>query len=100
PEMDWSPDEPVQVEELRQHLDVVICRNPASRFSFIRQAHGILLFVDGACFECDEQLAPLAEQMCAMDHIRIDPGFAASDPAMELVAALMNQGSLAFDGQD
>src|SRR3546814_7966241 len=38
-DMDWQPEEPIQIEELREALgdNVPLCRNPASRFSFIRQ---------------------------------------------------------------
>src|SRR3546814_9111265 len=54
-DMDWQPEEPIQIDELREALgdNVPLCRNPASRFSFIRQrANSVLLFVDGECFEC------------------------------------------------
>src|SRR3546814_3793193 len=55
PDMDWRPEEPMEVQALRERLagDVPLLRNPASRFSFIRRnENSVLLFVDGQCFEC------------------------------------------------
>jgi 50S ribosomal protein L16 3-hydroxylase len=101
PALDWRPEEPVTVADMRQRLarDPTLRRNPASRFAFIRQAAGpLLLFADGTCFECVEQAAQLAEQICARDSIAADPDLASSGPAMALVVELFNQGSIAFDG--
>jgi 50S ribosomal protein L16 3-hydroxylase len=102
PDMDWQPDEALSVKALRLLLaeGVPLCRNPASRFSFFRQADGLLLFVDGECFECTGETAGLAETLCAQDSILIDPEQAASDSAMRLLATLFNRGSLAFDRED
>lgn len=103
PDMDWRPDEPVEPDELRAYLasGVPLCRNPASRFSFIRQnAHAVLLFVDGECFECTGETVAFAEQLCAHDRISVDPVLGKSDPAMALIAALFNQGSVAFEPED
>src|SRR3546814_132966 len=75
-DMDWQPEEPIQIDELREALgdNVPLCRNPASRFSFIRQrANSVLLFVDGECFECVNETSAFAEQLCAQDRVRIDP---------------------------
>src|SRR3546814_5526390 len=68
PDMDWRPEEPMEVQALRERLagDVPLLRNPASRFSFIRRnENSVLLFVDGQCFECVQETAVLAEQLCA-----------------------------------
>ncbi|MGH6782213.1 MAG: JmjC domain-containing protein, partial [Sphingomonadaceae bacterium] len=95
PDMDWQPEEPIQIEELRVLLadDIPLSRNPASRFSFVRQhANSVLLFVDGQCFECEQETIALAEQLCAQDRIRIDPDLRKSDPALALIATLFNQG--------
>ncbi|MGH8598062.1 MAG: JmjC domain-containing protein, partial [Gammaproteobacteria bacterium] len=76
PDMDWQPEEPIQIEELRELLadGVPVSRNPASRFSFIRQHEdSVLLFVDGQCFECANETVAFAEQLCAQDRITIDP---------------------------
>lgn len=100
PDLDWRPEEPVRIEQLRERLpnDVPLRRNPASRFSFIRQQTGpLLLFVDGQCFECAEETAAFAEILCALDRITVASDLIQSDAAMTLIASLFNQGSLAFE---
>lgn len=100
PEIDWSPEEPIELEELRDALadGAVLLRNPASRFAFVRAEAGqVLLFVDGDCFECSGEIAALAEQICAQDRLEIA---AATEPALALIATLFNRGSLAFDSED
>ena len=100
PEMDWRPDAPIGIAEARALFadSIPLARNPASRFSFIRQEEGVLLFVDGQCFDCPGKTAALAEQLCAQDQPVIDPALVESDAAMTLIATLFNQGSLGFDG--
>ena len=44
--------------------------------------------------------ALLAGQICAGPVLRADPALAASPPVLGLIAALIDQGSLAFDGED
>jgi len=103
PELDWRPEKPVTVADMRERhaLDPDLRRNPASRFSFIRQADGsLLLFVDGECFECDRESAAFAEQLCARDRIAIGPELAKFEPAMRLIVTLFNQGSIAFAEDD
>jgi 50S ribosomal protein L16 3-hydroxylase len=103
PDMDWRPEEPIGLEALRENLagEVPLCRNPASRFSFVRRsADSLLLFVDGECFECAGETTTLAEQLCAQTRITIDPDLMKSDSAMALIAKLFNQGSLAFEPED
>jgi 50S ribosomal protein L16 3-hydroxylase len=99
PEIDWAPDEPIALQELRAALisGAVLLRNPASRFSFVRGAAGaVLLFVDGECHECSGACGTLAERLCASDQVQIGADLANSDAALELIATLFNQGSLAF----
>lgn len=100
PELDFQPDEPITIEDVRELTadGVALCRNPASRFSFIRQGEGALfLFVDGQSELCSGDTARLAEILCAQDMFVIDPGLIASDAAMGLIVTLFNQGSVAFD---
>ena len=88
------------VEALRASLEqgLPLSRNPASRFSFVRQgAQRVLLFVDGQCFECAGETAAFAETLCAQERVRIGPALAKSDAALALIAALFNQGSVAFE---
>ena len=98
-EADWRPEEPMETEEVRELLagGAPLVRNPASRYAFLRQGETLLLFVDGHCFDCAEDLAPLAEQLCAEQPLSVAPALAASPPALALIAALIDQGSLAFD---
>jgi len=103
PDLDWRPEEPIRREELRERLAgaVPLRRNPAGRFSFIRQHDdSVLLFVDGQCFECAGETAAFAERLCAQDRVRIDPDLMESDAAMTLIAKLFNRGSVAFDQED
>ncbi|WP_336964513.1 cupin domain-containing protein [Sphingobium aquiterrae] len=103
PDMDVQPEEPIGIVQLRACLadDVPLGRNPASRFSFIRQqADSLLLFVDGASFACTGESAAFAEILCAQDRIGIDPDLGKSDSAMALIVQLINQGSLAFEPED
>ena len=100
PDMDWRPEEAVQIDSLREALtaDTTLRRNPASRFSFIRQsADTLLLFVDGACFECADETATFAQQLCGHDGSKIDAELSGSDSAMALIVKLCNQGSVALD---
>lgn len=93
---DWAPEEAVAVEGLREALDagVPLVRNPASRFSFVRREAGaVILFVDGQSFDCAGDAAALAMRICAHGEI----GDVGGAEALALVAALVDQGSLALD---
>jgi 50S ribosomal protein L16 3-hydroxylase len=97
PDIDWTPEEPITATQLREQLarDGALCRNPASRFSFVRQSG--LLFVDGRCFDYGVEIASLVEDLCAHDRVTVAVDLMKSDAAMEVLAALYNQGSVAFD---
>lgn len=100
---DGQNEEPVCAEEVREQLadGSPLTRNPASRFSFVRQeVDRVLLFVDGDCFECAGDTVTLAEHLCAADRIAVEPALMNSSAATELIAALINQGSVAFDFED
>ena len=99
-DIDWRPDEPTDEQTVHALLaqGVPLSRNPASRFSFIRQGEPeLLLFVDGHGFDCDGDTARLAERLCREPTMVVDAGLAASPAVITLVAALIDQGSLAFD---
>ena len=103
PDMDWQPEEPIEIEALRKRLagDEPLSRNPASRFSFIRRDGGsVLLFVDGECFACAGETSAFAEILCAQDRFSVHPDLIKSDSAMALIAELFNQGSVAFEPED
>ncbi len=98
-EIDWTPDEPTDVDRLRDGLDrgVWLRRNPASRFSFLRQNEGrLLLFVDGRCFECSADMARVAERLCGHHRMAFDRG-CGSPEVLDLLGALLDQGSIAFE---
>jgi 50S ribosomal protein L16 3-hydroxylase len=99
PDIDFTPDESVGAEDVRIMIGqgAPLCRNPASRFSFIRgEGHEVLLFVDGECFECGGETAVFAETLCAQDQMLVE---AQSDAVIALIVQLINQGSIAFDDQ-
>lgn len=101
PDTDWRPEDPITPQELRAYFDQSLCRNPASRFAFIRQGKdALLLFVDGESFPCARETARLAEQLCAQDRIALDPALVQSDAALTLIATLLNHGSIAFDEEE
>ena len=100
---DWRPDTPIGAADLRESLArrVPLARNPASRFAFMRQPAGAkVLFVDGQSFDCAGDLAALAEQLCDTGEITVDPQRASSAEALSLIAALIDQGSLALVEED
>lgn len=99
-DQDMAPVEAVEKVALHKALKegVALCRNPASRFSFIRQSEGaILLFVDGTCFECTDEVTAFAKILCAHDRLRVDPGHLKSDSLVALIAKLFHQGSIGFE---
>lgn len=103
PEVDWGPEGPVGLEALREMLagGVPLVRNSASRFSFVRKGAGaVLLFVDGACFDCAKETAAFAELLCGQDRLEVDPVLRSSDAAMALITTLFNQGSVLFEAED
>jgi 50S ribosomal protein L16 3-hydroxylase len=99
---DWRPDVPIDAETLRGSLaqGVPLARNPASRFAFMRMPDGNRLFVDGQDFDCAGALAGLAEQLCAGSEVVVDPQWAGSADGLALIAALIDQGSVAFVEDD
>lgn len=102
-EADWRPEESIGKQAVHALLaqGVSLNRNPASRFSFIRQqGQTVLLFADGHCFDCAGDSVALAEQLCAGSSVIVDQAVATSAPVIALIGALINQGSLAFEGED
>jgi 50S ribosomal protein L16 3-hydroxylase len=99
PDIDWSPEGPVDEEDLQTLIagGATLCRNPASRFAFVRQVEGsLLLFVDGRCFECTGQTAVFALELCREAECALDPQLAGSPTVLALIGELVNSGSAAF----
>jgi len=104
PDIDWRPEEPLSLDDIREAIEqqMELQRNPASRFSFVREGgDALVMFVDGEMFECGAETSALAEAICANDSLTLD---IVSDAACELLLALGNMGSVAFvdddDGDD
>jgi 50S ribosomal protein L16 3-hydroxylase len=99
PNIDWAPEEATSVEELRARLanGEVLHRNPASRFSFVRQGEGVLLFVDGEVFECAGEVGVFAAMVCNKEHMAVDGKLSNANSVITLICQLFNQGRLAFD---
>ncbi len=99
-EMDWRPDEPVELGDLRSlvELGVPLLRNPASRFAFVRREAGELsLFVDGRSHRCTGPAATFAEALCAHDRVAVGQDLLCCEEAAQLIVDLLNQGSVAFE---
>ncbi|GAA0472726.1 cupin domain-containing protein [Parasphingorhabdus litoris] len=102
-EIDWQPDDKVQMPALRKRLQqgAALSRNPASRFSFIRQNAGpLLLFVDGETIACADDMVRFAESLCAQNTVTINETETDSENVLNLILELLNRGCLAFDPVD
>ena len=98
PDVDWSPGRPITRKRLQaaSASGATLSRNPASRFSYVDQAEGtVLLFIDGECHECHGMVADFARDLCAAPSLPLPSDL--TDPVLELVLALCNQGSLALE---
>ncbi len=102
PEVDWAPDEPLSVERVRATLadGAVLRRNPASRFSFVREGDAVVLFIDGTSHDCRGDVARFAETLCAHDRVTTEASIAASAPVVALIVTLLNGGSIEVDQAD
>lgn len=99
PDADYTPEDAVGTNALRKALErgATLERNPASRFAFVRTgADTLTLFVDGDGIDCTGETATLAEQLCALPRIEVEPALAKSAAALALLEQLINQGSLGF----
>ena len=99
PEVDWQAEQPMSGDELAEAVMAgPLMRNPAARFSFVRQGDAAtLLFVNGRCIPCNGPAAALAERICARDNLVVEPTTIADPAAAELLLALINEGVVAFD---
>lgn len=101
PDIDWRPEEPADVDDIGQYLaeGAPLIRNPASRFSFVRDTPSSnLLFADGRCFPCREEVALFAERISAEPRFTLAPD--TSPATLDLIVSLFNEGSIAFDFDD
>ena len=104
PDMDWRPEVPVAPEDVRAAINAqtLLSRNPASRLAFVAGAKdidGLMLFADGVCFDCIDETAALAKDLCAADSVVLDVALAGSAAAIDLLTQLCNNGCIAFDSE-
>ena len=97
PDMDWAPDMAVsetEIVDILNHSDA-LHRNPASRFSFIRNSeNSVQLFVDGNSFDCRDAVSRFAEKLCGNHTISVEQSDLQMKEIASLIAHLYNQGSL------
>ena len=93
------PQRPITAKQLQTQLSAgsLLLRNPASRMAFVRNAHGITLFADGEAFVGDKEIIAFVEQLCAQMSISADTDMLKSPAVLQLLFALLNQGTLVFD---
>ena len=99
-EIDWRPERPMALPELRAAIDQSrpLLRNPASRFSFVHLHSGSLtLFVDGRSYSCAGCAAELARRVCVSSELVIDQDLLNSDTGLRMLMQLLADGSVAFE---
>jgi 50S ribosomal protein L16 3-hydroxylase len=100
--LDWAPEEQVSAADLAggegpPRLE----RNPAIRFSFIRQdADGVTLFADGQTYACSGPAVAVAERICSDMRFALDPDVANIPAVSALIVDLINRGCLASSERD
>lgn len=98
PDMDWSPERSLTVAEVREAAKRGrVLRNFASRFVFVREDDGLVLFVDGESYPCTGAAARFAEALCANHEIEVDE---IDDAVVALLIDLANRGAIAFEEDD
>jgi len=102
-DLGWAREVPVAADEVRRLVARVVPmrRSSGSRFSFIRgEAGSVLLFADGASFDCHGETARLAQELCSRERMLVQSDLIESDSAMALLAELLNRGSVEFSVPD
>lgn len=100
--IDWAPEEQIEAADLigGEAGPIGLERNPASRFSFIRQGNEtVMLFVDGQARRCSGASARVAEHICNAQ-IAIEPAMLADLDVASLIVELVNRGCLAPTGPE
>lgn len=100
-DVDFRPEDAETAEQIQAHVagGVPLVRNPASRFSFLRQSErAVVLFVDGESFDLSGDAARFAEALSASVRLTVDPELAIA--AASLIARLISKGSVRFDPSD
>ncbi|MEO6387321.1 MAG: cupin domain-containing protein [Croceibacterium sp.] len=99
PDLDWTPEQSLPQDALHDQLaaGASLHRSAASRFSFIRQDSGVLLFVDGQTYPCAGAVAQFAETLCAQTSTMVAANDLQSPDVMDLLATLYARGSVSLD---
>lgn len=95
--IDWAPEEQICAADLigGDAEPIRLERNPASRFSFIRQGDAaVTLFVDGQARQCSGPAAAVAVQICGAQ-FALEPEMLADPDVASLIVDLVNRGCLA-----
>ena len=98
--VDWAPEDAITAYDLIGAAagPVMLERNPAIRFSFIRQGEDeIMLFVGGARYACRGAAAEVAQRICAQTEFELDHETLRDPGVEELIVDLINRGYLAPD---
>lgn len=102
-DIDWAPEVSIAAADLRDMVaaPVPVIRNPAMRFSFVRESAGaVMLFADGHAYACPAECAPFAERLCASDRIMVTPTDVACSSTAAVIAALVNLGCIEIADED
>jgi len=98
PDMDWSPEPPLTMVEVHEAAKRGrVLRDFASRFVFVREGEGLVLFVDGETYRCTGAAARFAESLCAAHEVEIGEP---DEAVLALLLDLANRGAIAFEEGD
>lgn len=95
---DWSPGHATSADALLERSEdpLYFHRNPASRFSFVRQEAGaIMLFVDGIEWALSGPAARIAERLSASSRFIVERADLSDHDVSALIVELINRGSIA-----
>jgi 50S ribosomal protein L16 3-hydroxylase len=100
-DIDWTPEIPLDADDLLASVPASLVRNPASRLSFVREGDGdIVLFVDGEAHGCTGESAVFAERCCASATMTMTAEDLQSPATVTLIVQLINLGVLQLAEDD
>jgi 50S ribosomal protein L16 3-hydroxylase len=98
-DFDWELEPPISGDAVRSTLAAggILRRNPASRFAFVRDGAGVILFVDGEAFGCAGTAAVFAEALCRSDVAALDRAQCDDDATIAVMTRLLNAGRVTIE---
>jgi hypothetical protein len=60
----------------------------------------LMLFADGACFDCVGETSAVAKILCAQDSLVLDVDLASAPAVVDLLTQLCNMGCIAFESEE